>query len=160
MNDNQGPISLSLFHRVDEYTKSIRSGAVTDRMTLDEHPAIYLFYQSFFHQFFDYLGKGSVTSFDENAKNQANNIGESLTGLPAAPVRAVIYRFEDFCDINSDLVAGQYFASRDDFLLFHRRYVPELLQCIEAWATSANLPDLADRCHRALGDYQATVAFF
>lgn len=157
MNDRADPPSPALFTRVDEYTASILGGAVTDGMTLDENTAIYTFYQNFFLQFFDYLGKGPITGFDERAKEHATRLRISLKNPEMAAARAVICRFEDFCDLISDLNAGLYFPSRDDFLMFHREYIPDLLQDIEAWATSVQLDELGQRSERAFDAYQAAV---
>ena len=158
MNDSQRTISPDLFKLVGAYTESVRNGAVTDRMTLTADTAIVLFYQAFFHQFFDYLGQGPITGFDDYAKQQAIRIRMSLTGSGAAPAHAVIDRFGEFCDIQHDLLVGPYFKSHEAFLKFHRQYIPDLLRCIGAWATSANLPEVAQRCHDALDAYQDAVS--
>jgi hypothetical protein len=158
MNDNAEPISLDLFNRVDDYTAAIRAGAVDDGMTLDENTSIYVFYQNFFLQFFDYLGKGPITGFNEDAKEQATRIRLSLTDPGKTPSAAVICQFEYFCDVCSDLAGGLYFASRDDYLTFHREYVPELLESIGTWATFKELNELAQRSARALDAYRTAAA--
>jgi hypothetical protein len=158
MNDSAPPPSPELFNRVDEYIASIHSGAVNDGMALDNNTAIYAFYENFFLQFFPYIGKGSITGFDEETKAWATRLRISLTDPGEATVRALICRFEDFCNLRSDLSAGLYFASRNDFLMFHMQYIPDLLQDIGAWAAPIPLPELAQRAQRAFDSYQAAVA--
>jgi len=156
MNDHASPPSLVLFENIDAYIADIRRGAVSEHMALDSNTEIYIFYQNFFLQFFDYrFGKDSITGFDEDAKERATRFRLTLQGTDKAA--AVICQFEYFCDLRSDLVAGQYFATRDDFLLFHQEYIPELLESIGTWAAADGLKDLAQRSQEAFNNYQAAA---
>jgi hypothetical protein len=158
MNEHVSPISLDLFKRIDDYIADIRSGDVHEKMVLDGNTAIYIFYKNFFFQFFDFrFGNDSVTGFDESAKEQATRLRYSLHGVDKGPALALICQFEYFCDLLKDLVGGQYFASRDEFLLFHKQFIPELLQDIGIWATAEGLNELARRDQQALSDYRAAV---
>jgi hypothetical protein len=158
MNDRASPPTAYLLKFIDDYIGDIRLGAVNENMALTDQTAIYLFYENFFFQFFDYcFGKDSITGFDENAKEQATRFRMSLHGTGKQATTAVISDFEDFCDARSDLTAGKYFATRDNFVQFHKNYIPELLADIGIWATAEGLNELAQRSQRAMHDYQATV---
>ena len=158
MNDRASPPTAHLFNRIDDYIKEIHRGAVNENMALNDQTAIYLFYEVFFFQFFDYcFGKDSITGFDENAEEQATRFRMSLHGTGKQATTAVISDFEDFCAVRSGLTAGKYFETHHDFVQFHKDYIPELLADIGTWATAEGLNELAQRSQQALHDYQATV---
>lgn len=156
MNDPASPPTAYLFKLIDDYIKEIRLGAVSENMALTDQTAIYLFYENFFFQFFDYcFGKDSITGFDENAEEQATRFRISLQSTGKQATAAVISDFEDFCALRSDLTAGKYFPTRDDFVRFHQNYIPELLEDIGTWGTAERLNELAQRSQQALHDYRA-----
>jgi hypothetical protein len=158
MTDNAGPIAQELFRRVDEYTASISSGQVTDGSSLNQDTSIYLFYQNFFLQFFENALHQPITGFDEQAESKAARLRLSLTGTDNLPARRVIAQFEKFCEMLSDLVAGQYYPSEDAFLRFHKLYIPRLLRSIGVWAAAAGLPEIARCAKRAFDAYETAVA--
>jgi hypothetical protein len=158
MNDQATPPTAYLFKLINDYIKEIHRGEVNENMVLTDQTAIYLFYENFFFQFFDYcFGKDSITGFDQHAEELATRFRMSLHGTGKQATTAVITDFEDFCAGRSGVTAGKYFETHDGFVQFHKTYIPELLADIGTWATAEGLNELAQGAQQALHDYQATV---
>ena len=158
MNDDATPISLELFDRVQEYATSIVDGDVTSDSPLKQDTSIIVFCQNFFGQFFDNVLNHSITGFHQVAQREAVRLRRSHAGAKNAPTRKVIVEFEKFCELWSNLGAGGYASSRQEFLEFHQLYIPRLLQSILAWATHAELQEIAERSQRAADQYEAAAA--
>jgi len=154
-----GPIALPLFDRVQEYAAAITSGEVTTDSPLKQDTPIIVFCQNFFAQFFDNVLTHPITGFHQAAQREAVRLRRSLTGRAKAPIRRVIVQFEKFCETWSNIGAGGYASSRQDFLEFHQVYIPRLLGYIAAWATSAKLDAIAERSRRATDDYEEATGY-
>ncbi len=159
MNDNGSPISLALFKRVEEYTDSVLKGAVKPDSTLGDNTPIVVFYFNFFLQFFQNVLHDPITGFDGQEQDRADRIRLSLDGPEHAAERQLIVRYEEFCDLQPDLKDGLYFTHDHDFWQFHEQNIPRLLGSIQAWATYASLPEIADHARQALDHYKSAVAY-
>jgi hypothetical protein len=154
-NSGQHTIDPKLFGFVTTYANQIKSGSVNTKGALKKETAIVWFSSNFFLQFFKNVLSTQITGVDAQAKAQAFDLRTSLTDHLAE--KQLIVQFERLVDIWPDILGAGYGGSESDYLDFHIRYVPRLLNRILAWAKTTHDKSLITSAQDALSSYTDAI---
>jgi hypothetical protein len=150
-------VEPSLFKFVTTYAEGLAAGKISPNAKLKVTAPIIVFCQNFFLQFFENVVGKPITSIGTASKRVAATVMVTTKDTAPGEELALVQSFEELCDIYPDVLALGYGGSVASFAKFHERFIPRLLERIDAWAQTTTDDGLKSAAAESRERYEAAL---